>query len=180
MSTPVEVVRSVYDYNSWANRRLFAAGRALGPDVTRDLGPHFSFPTVKGLFAHIVGADRIWLDRFVAKPAGRLLGDADFASMESIAAAWEALEDEQRGFLASLTPADLAKPVHYTSALMGGRALTLALGGLLLHVANHATHHRSEIATMITLVKGSPPGTDRMIYELMQSGQIPDEPTGWR
>jgi uncharacterized damage-inducible protein DinB len=180
MSTSVEVVRSVYDYHGWANRRLFAAARALGADVTRDLGKHFSFPTIKGLFAHIVGADRIWLDRFVGKPAGRLLGDADFASMESIAEAWEALEHEQRVFLASLTPADLARPVQYTSGLMGGRALTLALGGLLLHVANHATHHRSEIATMITLVKGSPPGTDRVIYELIQSGQIPGEFVGWR
>jgi uncharacterized damage-inducible protein DinB len=180
MSTAVEMVRSVYDYHGWANHRLFAAARELCPDVTREVGKQFSFPTVKGLFAHIVGADRIWLDRFKGKPVGTLLGDADFASMDAIRVTWEALEDEQREFVASLTPADLARPVHYTSGLMGGRALTLALGGLLLHVANHGTHHRSEIATMITMLKGSPPGTDRVIYELMQAGQIPGDHTGWR
>ena len=32
-------------------------------------------------------------------------------------------------------------------------------GMLLLHVPNHATHHRSEIATMLTMVSGSPPDT---------------------
>jgi uncharacterized damage-inducible protein DinB len=180
MSEAVDVVRAVYGYHGWANRRLFAAARELGPDVVRDVGAQFSFPTVKGIFAHIVGADRIWLDRFTEKPAGRLLGDADFASMDAIRNAWEALEGEQREFLAALTSSDLARPVHYTSGLMGGRALTLPLGGLLLHVANHATHHRSEIATMITMLKGSPPGTDRVIYELMQTGQLPDDHIGWR
>ena len=40
----------------------------------------------------------------------------------------------------------------------------MALGALLLHVANHATHHRSEIATMITLISGSPPDTGINTY----------------
>ena len=33
------------------------------------------------------------------------------------------------------------------------------LGMLLVHVPNHATHHRSEIATMLTMVSGPPPDT---------------------
>jgi uncharacterized damage-inducible protein DinB len=35
---------------------------------------------------------------------------------------------------------------------------------MLLHVPNHATHHRSEIATMLTMVSGSPPDTGLMSY----------------
>ena len=180
MSGALDVVRAVYGYHGWANRRLFAAARDLGPDATRALGPQFSFPTVKGMFAHILGADRIWLDRFNGKPGERLRGDADFASMDDLRAAWDALEEEQREFLARLTPSDLTRPVRYTSALMGGRSFMLPLGDLLLHVTNHATHHRSEIATMITILKGSPPATDRVIYELMQTGQIPNDDVGWR
>jgi uncharacterized damage-inducible protein DinB len=30
---------------------------------------------------------------------------------------------------------------------------------LLLHVPTHAAHHRSELATMLTMVSGSPPDT---------------------
>jgi len=30
---------------------------------------------------------------------------------------------------------------------------------MLLHVPNHATHHRSEIATMLTIAGGAPPDT---------------------
>jgi uncharacterized damage-inducible protein DinB len=33
-------------------------------------------------------------------------------------------------------------------------------------VANHATHHRSEIATMITMIKGSPPDSGLNTYLL--------------
>ena len=40
----------------------------------------------------------------------------------------------------------------------------VALGALLLHVVNHATHHRSEAATMITLISGSPPDTGINTY----------------
>ena len=39
-----------------------------------------------------------------------------------------------------------------------------ALAPLLQHVVNHATHHRSEVATMITLASGSPPDTGINTY----------------
>jgi len=45
------------------------------------------------------------------------------------------------------------------------------LGALLLHVANHATHHRSEIATMVTMVSGSPPDTGLVTQQLLTAGQ---------
>jgi uncharacterized damage-inducible protein DinB len=176
----VEMLRDIYGYHRWANRRLFDLALTLGGDVTREVGPQFSFPTLKGMFAHIVGADRIWLDRWKAKPAGKLLGDADFPAIADVRASWEALERKQRDFVDTLTPADLARPVSYTSALFGGQAFQLPLGALMHHVANHATHHRSEIATMMTMIKGSPPGTDRVVYDLVTTGQITDEHPGWR
>jgi len=52
-----------------------------------------------------------------------------------------------------------------------GKPFKLALWPLLQHVPNHATHHRSEIATMITLISGSPPDTGINTYLLMKTGQ---------
>jgi uncharacterized damage-inducible protein DinB len=49
----------------------------------------------------------------------------------------------------------------------------MTLWPLLQHVANHATHNRSEIATMITLISKSPPDTGVVTYHLVKSGQIP-------
>ena len=40
----------------------------------------------------------------------------------------------------------------------------LPLAPMLQHVVNHATHHRSEAAAMITLISGSPPDTGMATY----------------
>ena len=53
-----------------------------------------------------------------------------------------------------------------------GREFRLALWPLVQHVANHATHHRSELATMLTVSSGSPPPTDLVVYHLLRTGQM--------
>ncbi len=45
-----------------------------------------------------------------------------------------------------------------------GQEFAVPLGPLMQHVVNHATHHRSEIATMLTLISGSPPDTGINTY----------------
>jgi uncharacterized damage-inducible protein DinB len=39
-------------------------------------------------------------------------------------------------------------------------------------VANHATHHRSEIATMVTMLSGSPPDTGVNSWVIARTGQM--------
>ena len=156
MSTTL--IREHYDYHRWANRRLFDLAVGLGPEaVTRDMGKHWSFPTLKGMFAHVYGADRLWLARWKGESPKRIYGDADFASMADLRASWDALEAEQRAFVEGLGEVDLARPLEYRNT--EGAQFRVALGPLLQHVVNHATHHRSEAATMITLISGSPPDT---------------------
>jgi len=48
----------------------------------------------------------------------------------------------------ALTTADPSQMVEYRNTQ--GKSFGLPLGPLLQHVANHATHDRSEIATMLT------------------------------
>jgi uncharacterized damage-inducible protein DinB len=161
MST--ELIRGLYDYHGWANHRLFDVAAGLGEAaVTRDMGQHWSVPTVMGMFAHLYGADRIWLERWRGTSPVRIPGAGDFATLSDLRARWDALEVEQRAFVDGLVEADLARPVVYANT--EGVRFSVALGPLLQHVVNHATHHRSEIATMITLVSGSPPDTGINTY----------------
>jgi uncharacterized damage-inducible protein DinB len=158
----VALIRELYDYHRWANRRLFDLAAGLGDAVTRDMGPQWSFPTLKGMFAHIYGADNVWLTRWKGSSPSRLLGDADFPTIADLRARWDALEAEQRAFVDAVSEADLARPVVYKNT--EGKEFRVALGALLQHVVNHATHHRSEAATMITLISGSPPDTGINTY----------------
>ena len=156
------LIRSLYDYHRWANHRLFDVAVGLGDAVTRDMGKHWSTPTVKSMFTHLYGADAVWLARWKAAPPVGLSGDADFATMTDLRPRWDLLEAEQRAFVDGLDEADLERPVTYKSTT--GEQFQVPLGSSLQHVVNHATHHRSETATMITLISGSPPDTGINTY----------------
>jgi len=159
----VELIRELYEYHHWANRRLFGIAADLGDGVTlRDMGKHWSFPTIKGTFAHLYGADRIWLSRWAGPVPSRMAGDADFATMEELRGKWDALEAEQRAFVDGLSASDLTRLIAYTNNQ--GIHGEVALAPLLQHVVNHGTHHRSEIATMLTIASGSPPDTGIATY----------------
>ena len=168
----LELIRASWNYHWWGNRKLFDIVSGLGEAIAaRELGTQFSFPTLKGMLAHIHGADRIWLERWTGKTPAKLLGDADFASLADLRTRWDDFELEQRRFVEALTPSELQRMVTHTG-LDGKVTFHQPLWELLQHVVNHATHHRSELATMITMVKGSPPSTDMVIYYRIASGQL--------
>src|SRR5579864_8384633 len=58
-----EDMRSLYDYNAWANRRAMeAASKLTTEQFVRPLGS--SFGSVRDTLAHIYGAEFVWLERF--------------------------------------------------------------------------------------------------------------------
>jgi len=161
----VDHVRDLYDYHRWANHRLFDEAVKRGEDaVERDLGsPPWSFPSVRRMFAHVYGADWLWLSRWKGVSPATVPG-AEIPSMATLRERWAYLEAEQQAFVGVITEADLRRVIEYKNT--EGKPFRAPLGHLLPHVVNHATHHRSEIATMITMIKGSPPDSGLNTYLL--------------
>lgn len=172
--TTLEMIRGLYDYHRWANHRLFDVAVGLGEAVTaRDLGQQFSFPTIKRMFTHVYGADFLWFQCWKGITPVQRRRDEEFPTLASLRAPWDEFEKEQAGFIGALTAADLGRIVEFVSVAYprpDGRPYQLPLWSALQHVANHATHHRSEIATMLTTVSGSPPGTDLAVYHFRAQG----------
>jgi uncharacterized damage-inducible protein DinB len=157
-----ELIRELYGYHRWANRRLFEVAAGLGAEAAaRDMGKHWSFPTLTRMFGHIYGADWLWLQRFKGVSPTSVPG-GEFATLDVLRTTWDAFETEQRSYVEGLKDADLARVVTFknTQGIEGH----VPLGPLLQHVVNHATHHRSEAAAMITLISGSPPDTGIATY----------------
>lgn len=166
----VAMVRDLYDYHRWANRALYDFAAALGESTcAREMGPHFSYPRVTRMFAHLYAADWVWLSRWKGISPTAVPGD-ELTTMALVRTTWDALEAEQKAFVDALTEADLARVVDYKNT--EGKAYRAPLGPLLVHVANHATHHRSEIATMVTMLSGSPPDTGINTWMLARTGQM--------
>jgi len=164
--TPTEL----YTYHRWANRRLFDVASALGEETCgRDVGTQFSFPTLRRMFAHLYGADAVWLARWRGEPTGALPG-SDIATMAALRKEWDALVAAQQAWVEALRPVDLGREIHYKDT--AGNPYHTPLGILLTHVAAHGNHHRSEIATMLTMVSGPPPDTGVVVWHRTVTGQL--------
>jgi uncharacterized damage-inducible protein DinB len=162
----LELIHGLYDYHRWANRRLFEIALERGEGaVERDMGPQWSFPSVRKMFAHIYGADAIWLGRWKSAPLPSFPGGD--LSMAALRTAWDAFEVQQRAYLDALSDADLRRELDYKN--QQGVPQRAPMWKLLQHVPNHATHHRSEINTMLTLISGSPADTGINSYILATS-----------
>jgi uncharacterized damage-inducible protein DinB len=153
----VELIGSLYDYHRWANGKLFAEAESRGDEaVERDMGPQWSLPTVRRMFAHIYGADAVWLGRWRGAPLPAMPG-GDLTSMRALREAWDAFEVDQRAYIEAQSASDLARVIEYKN--QAGLPQRAPLWRLIQHIVNHATHHRSEINTMLTLISGSPADT---------------------
>jgi uncharacterized damage-inducible protein DinB len=161
-------LRTLYDHHWWANRTLLDTTARLGEaKAAQDVGRQFSEPSLKRMFFHIFGVDGLWLARWQGVSPTSIPDEP--ATLAGLGERWVILEREQKTFLAGLRAADLERVIDYR--LLSGKAYRQPLGLLLHHVTDHGTHHRSEIATMLTMVSGSPPGTGLARFIAIRSGQ---------
>lgn len=102
------------------------------------------------MFAHICSNDWEWLQIWRRQSPTPAPGE-NAETLAELRRWWDAVESEQRSFISTLDDARIGRVVDANSGK--------TFGMLVLHVPNHATHHRSEIATILTMVSGSPPDT---------------------
>jgi len=156
----IAMIRELWDYHHWANRRLFDVTAALGETVAgRSIGVQFSMPSLRAIFCHVYGADRFWLRQWKSEPSGPPgpTYGLDIATLAELRRVWDELVTDQRDFIDAVSEEDLGRTFVAKGA--DGVPSPRPFGMMLLHVPNHATHHRSEIATMLTMASGSPPDT---------------------
>ncbi|MGH7889332.1 MAG: DinB family protein, partial [Thermodesulfobacteriota bacterium] len=68
----IERIQELYNYNAWANGQTFeAAAKLTSEQLHKDLGS--SYRSVKGTLVHIVGAEWIWLRRWLGTSPKALL-----------------------------------------------------------------------------------------------------------
>ena len=156
----IQDVDFLFAYNRWANARTLGAAATLAPDaLTRDLGN--SFPSVRDTLVHIYAAEWVWLMRWKGtSPAG--LDQGEFRDVAALRARWTALEQEQAGFLAGLSDADLVRSIDYANTK--GQRYANPLGLLIQHQINHSTYHRGQVTTMLRQLGAQAIGTDFVTF----------------
>lgn len=154
-------MKDLFAYDAWANALVFDAASAL----TDEQWHHpiaSSFPSIAATMAHTVGAEWVWLRRWMGESPTSVPVWVAAPVLADIRAVLSDVERERAAFLDGLTDDDLGRTVTYSS--LSGQPFAEPLGGLMRHVVNHSTYHRGQVATQLRQLGLKPPGTDLIVY----------------
>ncbi len=156
-----EDIRTLYEFDAWANRRLLEAASALTPEqLTRDLGS--SFRSVRDTLVHIMGAQWVWLERWNGRTPQGLPGAGDFTTVEQIRSRWAEIEHDLLAYVGGLSATDIAEVREYKTLTSG--VVRNPLWQSLQHLANHGTYHRGQVTTMLRQLGAKTVPTDLIVF----------------
>jgi len=151
----LDQIKELYDFNDWANERIWQAVTGLSVDQL-NIGMHNGIGSIFTTLIHLAGAAWIWRTRWEGGMPTRFLPVEDFFTLESIRIRWQEEEEHMQRFLITLQDEDLTREVRYIRPTAPGQVFTLPLWKSMLHLINHQTQHRSEIAMQLTALNHSP------------------------
>lgn len=149
-------------YHVWAFETLFDAIRPV--DDARYHGDSgLYFRSIHGTLNHLLLGDRVWFGRFIARPYK--VGGLD----EELESDRERLEDalcEQatcwERWIAERDAAELDGVLDYRN--LSGNRFRDPVVPTLMHVFNHATHHRGQVSAAVTRLGFEAPVMDLIYY----------------
>jgi uncharacterized damage-inducible protein DinB len=162
-----EYLQQLYDYNYWANKRYLAVAESLTEEQFFRRQGH-SWDSVHGVLVHMMSSERMWPQRWRGE-TGTFLDPNDFPTARAIREYWVDVERNMRDLIAAQTDQSLLGEITFTNPK--GQTFTLPLWQMMVHVPNHNTHHRGELAAMFALMEIPHPEEEVVQYFLGKSGQ---------
>jgi uncharacterized damage-inducible protein DinB len=150
----IDQIKELYDYDYWANERLWQAVGGLNLDQL-NMDMHNGIGSILATLLHMVSAAWLWRTRWQGGMPTSMLVIADFPTLQSIRARWQEEEGQLQRFLTTLRDGDLYREIHYVR-MTPDQVFTQPLWETMLHLINHQTQHRSEIAMQLTALNHSP------------------------
>ncbi len=157
MTITPDLARLHLAYTEWATSRLLDAARGLSPEeLVRDFGT--ADRSVLGTLTHVFAADRVWLARLRGEPAEVPEG----YDLERLAGEWSALLGRWRERAAGMDETSLAERIAYRD--LKGNPWITPVWQIVLHVVNHGTHHRGQVAGFLRSMGKTPPTLDLIAF----------------
>ena len=139
---------------------MLDAAAALSPEeLTRDFGT--ADKTVAGTLVHVFAADRSWLARLHGQGPGNRPGP-EFLDLPVLREGWAAVHANWQAWGEKLTDDGASAVLNYHD--LKGNAWRTPVWQIVLHVVNHATHHRGQAAGFLRSMGHTPPPLDLIAY----------------
>ena len=149
----------LYQYNAWANNRVLNA-------LTRQ---QVKSEKILSIMGHIVAAQFLWLHRIKGFPPAdvKLWGEYNLPQLVQMA------EDVGRLWLEFIeTTDDFNRQLTYLNYT--GDPYVNNVEMIMIHLVNHSTYHRGQIALLLRQEKLEPINTDFITYDRVITGQWKD------
>ena len=160
MPLSVEDLRDHVSYSAWASRRLVHAASELSEaELLRDF--QTSDRSVLGTLVHTFAADRLWLARLQKSPRLQYSSEADY-HLPVLQNEWPAIYRQWDDLLKGWSDDEAVTNLDYQD--MRGNSWKQPIWQLVLHVVNHATHHRGQVSGFLRTMGRVPPVLDLVAY----------------
>ncbi len=145
----------LFAYSAWANARACDGISQLAEDVPERA-------QALRLLGHILNAGKMWrvnrLEQRDVPPLSTWPGYSVEECREKNGAEHEACKN----YLGTLQDSDLTNLIAYKN--IAGDPFTSSIEDILMHLVNHATHHRGQVMQLVRQGGGSPESTDYIGY----------------
>ena len=141
----------LFKYNDWATREAANSIVDIKETDTR----------LVELLSHIIASQQLWLVRTLGREAH--FSPWEKFTLEDCIVKSTSTTSEWINLLESLKDADLDKRIKYLNTK--GEEFVHTIGDIIIHIINHSTYHRAQIAQLIKRAGGIPAVTDYIVYQ---------------
>lgn len=151
----VHDIQTLYAYNAWANELILSAAEQVPDELFA--AARLGACSLGETLVHLMVSESLWRLRWQGVDPATVAFPGQFPTLAAIRAQWQRENVALGDYLALLSDAALAGPVTFQRPAGPD---TRVLWHLMLHVVNHGTQHRAELALLLTELGCSPGDLD--------------------
>jgi uncharacterized damage-inducible protein DinB len=153
----LEYVLNIHKYDKWANQRVLDRIVVDKPKEER----------IVYLFSHILKADDVWLKRIMNEQfdSDNFQASIETAELQNFL---NNLNQDYDNYFSTLTEDTLSQVIEYSN--LQGKKFGNKLSDILIHLFNHATYHRGQIAQLFRKEELRAPITDYIVFKREKTG----------
>ena len=164
----IEVIKSLYAYNSWATTKLIDSLEQLSPDELNAPGCSGNGSIIQ-TFAHLMQSQWgwfSWLDGSLTSNLAMMVRVSadEIGTIPKMRDRWSPIDSQTTKAIETLSDEKLNDEWSWTHPVTGPNSLPL--WRLLVHVATHGAHTRGQINAAIRRAGHAPNNIDFLNYSL--------------
>ncbi|HEY1011817.1 MAG TPA: DinB family protein [Herpetosiphonaceae bacterium] len=151
----VHDIQTLYAYNAWANELILSAAEQVPAE--QFASARLGACSLSETLVHLMVSESLWRLRWQGVDPATVAFPDSFPTLAAVRAQWQRENVALGDYLAGLSDALLAGTVTFQRPTGPD---TRVLWHLMLHVVNHGTQHRAELALLLTELGCSPGDLD--------------------